>query len=96
MANLSINDITGLPLENAKPVQSHKGSGFGEAIKNAVQRVDHLERESNQSAIDLLQGKADVSETMIALQKSDLSMRMLLTVRNKVLDAYREIMRMQF
>jgi len=33
---------------------------------------------------------------MIALQKADISMRLLLTVRIKVLDAYREIMRMAF
>jgi len=33
---------------------------------------------------------------MIALQKADVSMRLLLTIRNKVLEAYREIMHMQF
>jgi flagellar hook-basal body complex protein FliE len=33
---------------------------------------------------------------MMALQKADISMRLTLAVRNKVIDAYREIMRMQF
>jgi flagellar hook-basal body complex protein FliE len=33
---------------------------------------------------------------MIAIQKADISMRLLLTVRNKVIEAYKEIMHMQF
>ena len=44
----------------------------------------------------LLEGKADVHEAMMAMQKVDLSMRLLLTVRNKVIEAYKEIMHMQF
>ena len=51
---------------------------------------------TNTSIVDLLQGKADIHETMIALQKADISMRLLLTIRNKVIEAYREIMHMQF
>ena len=69
---------------------------FGKMINQAVKKVDTMEKEADRSIVDLLQGKANVHETMIALQKSDISMRMLLTVRNKVIEAYREIMRMQF
>jgi flagellar hook-basal body complex protein FliE len=41
-------------------------------------------------------GKAGIHETMIALQKADISLRLLLQIRNKAMDAYREVMRMQF
>ncbi len=70
--------------------------GFGDIINNAVEKVSKLEHEADQSIGDLLQGKADIHETMIALQKSDISLRTFLAVRNKVIEAYREIMRMQF
>ncbi|MBW2066580.1 MAG: flagellar hook-basal body complex protein FliE [Deltaproteobacteria bacterium] len=71
-------------------------SDFGKIIKESINRVDTLDREADRSVIDFLQGKADTHEAMIALQKADISMRILLTVRNKVIEAYREIMRMQF
>ncbi len=70
--------------------------GFGDVIAGAVDKVNKLEAEADHSIGDLLQGKADIHETMIALQKSDISMRTFLAVRNKVIEAYREIMRMQF
>ena len=70
--------------------------GFGKIIGAAVEKVNHLENEADRSIGDLLQGKNDIHETMIALQKSDISMRTFLAVRNKVIEAYREVMRMQF
>lgn len=86
-----------------KPVAPHREAGapqgdggFGDVIAQAVKKVGDMEQKADRSVADLMQGKADVHETMIALQKADLSMRMLLTVRNKVVEAYREIMRMQF
>ena len=39
--------------------------------------------------------KGDLQETMIALEKADVSFRLMMQIRNKVLDAYQEIMRMQ-
>jgi flagellar hook-basal body complex protein FliE len=77
-------------------VKQKNPGNFGEAIEKAINKVNTLEHEANRSIVDLLHGKADIHETMIALQKSDISMRLLLTVRGKVIEAYREIMRMQF
>ena len=78
-----------------KPAPTDSG-GFAAVIEGAINKVDRLERDANGAIVDLLQGKADVHQTMISLQKADVSMRMLLAVRNKVLDAYREVMRMGF
>ena len=75
---------------------SKKDQGFGDIVNSAVAKVNKFEHEANQSIGDLLQGKADIHETMIALQKSDISLRTFMAVRNKVIEAYREIMRMQF
>ena len=96
MDDLTIRNIAGSPAFAKEKVSSKSGEGFGSIIRGAINNVDRLERDTNGTIVDLVQGKTDVHQTMIALQKSDMSMRLLLTVRNKVLDAYREIMRMQF
>ncbi|MBW2582784.1 MAG: flagellar hook-basal body complex protein FliE, partial [Deltaproteobacteria bacterium] len=59
-------------------------------------RVDGMDKEADKSIMDLLKGKADIHETMIALQKADISMRLLLAIRNKAIEAYKEITHMQF
>lgn len=94
--------INGIDPVSHEPIQIHGGArekgtpDFGRVIGEAVQKAGRLESDADRSIADLLQGKGSVHDTMIALQKSDLSMRLLLTVRNKVIDAYKEITHMQF
>ena len=96
MGDLRIEDLQQAPIRDIEKVEQKGPAEFGKLIKGAINKVNGLEREADRSIVDLLQGKADIHETMIALQKADISMRLLLTVRNKVIDAYREIMRMAF
>ena len=69
---------------------------FGQVIKGAMDSVNKMEQTADGSIMDLLKGKADINESMIALQKMDISMRLLLTIRNKAVEAYKEIFHMQF
>jgi flagellar hook-basal body complex protein FliE len=71
-------------------------NGFAEVIKKAVNNADTMEKEADMSVMNLLKGRAEIHETMIAMQKSDISMRLMLTIRNKAIEAYKEIMHMQF
>ncbi len=96
MSDLSIKAVTQNLSKPNQLVKSKSHQNFGDIIRGAVDNVNKLEADADQSIGDLLQGKADIHETMIALQKSDISMRTFLAVRNKVIEAYREIMRMQF
>jgi len=96
MDGLKIGNISQVSMDTSEKIKQKSPAGFGEVIKKALGKVNTLENEADRSIIDLLQGKADISETMIALQKSDISMRLLLAIRGKVIEAYREIMRMQF
>lgn len=96
MDNLRIENVERLPIRNDEKVTQKDSIGFGKMIKGAINRVNRFDREADKSIVDLLQAKTGVHETMIALQKADVSMRLLLTVRNKVLEAYREIMHMNF
>ena len=96
MNDLKIGNLQQIALKNNKNVKPGSQADFDKAIKGAVDRVNGLERDANKSVVDLLKGKADIHETMIDLQKVDISMRLLLTMRNKAVEAYREIMHMQF
>ena len=96
MDNLRIENVQQLPIKNSEKVTQKGPTEFGKIINGAINNVNGLDREADKSIVDLLQGKTNIHETMIALQKVDVSMRLLLTVRNKVLEAYREIMHMQF
>jgi flagellar hook-basal body complex protein FliE len=69
---------------------------FADVLREQVSEVNALQNEADQSIGDLVTGKSDdIHATMIALQKADVSFRLLMAVRNKLLDAYDEVMRMQ-
>jgi len=80
------------PLGKSKP-----GSGFGDALRDAVSEVDTLNLEAGYKVSSLVEGNgADVHEAMIAVEKADLSFQLMLQVRNKVVQAYQQIAGMQF
>jgi flagellar hook-basal body complex protein FliE len=96
MTDLRIGNLSHPSALPGKLVKQEGASEFGKVIKGAIEKVNTLDKEADQSIMDLLKGKADIHETMVALQKVDVSMRLLVTVRNKAVEAYKEIMHMQF
>ncbi|HEY3490016.1 MAG TPA: flagellar hook-basal body complex protein FliE [Candidatus Deferrimicrobiaceae bacterium] len=70
------------------------GSLFLDSLKEAMSDVNDTQKAMNTSIVDLQAGKGALHETMIQVEKADLSFKMLMQVRNKVLEAYKEIMRM--
>jgi len=96
MTDLRIENFGQMLTGKGEKVKQDGSTDFGKAMMGAIARVNNREEEADKSIMNLLKGEASIHETMIAVQKSDISMRLLLAVRNKVMDAYREIMRMQF
>jgi len=79
-----------------KKVDEGQEQSFSKTLVNAINHVNMLEIEADESSIKMAAGQIDnIHEVMVATQKSEISMRYLIEVRNKVLEAYREIMRMQ-
>jgi flagellar hook-basal body complex protein FliE len=77
--------------------QGVKEGEFLETLKSFYQHVDEQIRESGQMASEFAVGKRnDIHEIMVASEKAGLSFRLLLQIRNKLLEAYQELMRMQF
>jgi len=71
-------------------------TGFSEILSRSIAEVNGQEQEANQLVKGLAAGEhANIHETMIAMEKAGLSFRMMTRVQQKVIDAYREIMRMQ-
>jgi flagellar hook-basal body complex protein FliE len=96
MSDIKITGVLPPPLDKGVQQKPGTGEGFGKLLDEALAKVSRLDREANRSIAEMLEGKVDVQEAMLAMQKVDLSMRLLMTVRNKVIDAYKEIMHMQF
>ncbi len=68
--------------------------GFGETLKAAIEKVDAMQGEADAQAQKLGNGEGNLHETMLALEKADVAMKVAMKVRNKFLDAYNEVMRM--
>jgi flagellar hook-basal body complex protein FliE len=69
---------------------------FADALKGAVSDTEKLLREAEGVSLNVVANDTgSLHQAMIALEKADISFRALLQVRNKVLEAYQEVMRMQ-
>jgi flagellar hook-basal body complex protein FliE len=89
-----ITPSTGLP--TAKPALEPLKGDFSSHLKNALAEVNDLQQQADQAIEQLVgEGKGDLQQTMVALEKADVSFRLMMQIRNKVLEAYQEIMRMQ-
>lgn len=64
------------------------------AFQEILAEVNGQQHQGDSQVRQLLQGKTDVHEAMLALEKADLSLRLLVKVRNKLVQAYEELSRM--
>ena len=70
--------------------------GFGELLKNAVEAVNHMQHESGRLEDAVAKGEnANIHQAIIAGEKAGLSFRLMMQVRNKLVEAYQEVQRMQ-
>ncbi|HEX4296425.1 MAG TPA: flagellar hook-basal body complex protein FliE [Devosia sp.] len=71
-----------------------QGSDFGKLLADQVQGVMNAGKQSDQMSLDLLNGKANVVDVATAVSQTELAMESMVAVRDKVISAYEEIMRM--
>ena len=69
-------------------------SSFAETLGGALQKVDNIQVEADVQAEKVAMGGGNLHEMSLALEKADVSMRLAMKVRNKLVEAYQEIMRM--
>lgn len=69
---------------------------FGEFLQDSLGKVNSLQQEANVAMEKLASGESqNLHETLLAVEKADIAFRTMNQVRSKVIDAYREIMKMQ-
>ncbi|MBU1568438.1 MAG: flagellar hook-basal body complex protein FliE [Proteobacteria bacterium] len=96
----TINNINSLLPQITKPADTgavgQASTGFGDMLKTMIDKVNDTQAAGDQATRNLQSGDAKhLHEVMIAVEESDVSLRMLVQMRNKALTAYEEIMRMQ-
>ena len=75
---------------------SKNAGGFGAILTDAMQKVEALHNDASKSVENFLSGEGDdLHKTIMATQRADLATELFLQVRNKVVSAYQEVMRMQ-
>lgn len=69
---------------------------FSQFLSEALNDVNTLQQSADKASVDLAAGKLqDVSQAVIAAEKASIALQLTMQVRNKVVDAYQEVMRMQ-
>lgn len=97
----SVADITlkshlqGLATPKTSSVQNMSGK-FAEALSGSIAQVNQAQLSADHAAEQIAAGETkNLHEAMIKLEEADISLRLLVQVRNKAVEAYQEIMRMQ-
>ena len=69
-------------------------SGFGDKLAALVEQVEQTNTEANDAVTGMINKSGDVHDAMIALQRAEMTLQMTMQIRNKLVQAYQEIMRM--
>ncbi|MBF0537678.1 MAG: flagellar hook-basal body complex protein FliE [Nitrospirae bacterium] len=89
-----LGSSTGQDIQQTQTDKKDATGGFDTALKNAFIEVDAIQKEADK-AIEALTTGGDVTKAVLAMEKADMSFQLMLEVRNKLLNAYDEVMRMQ-
>jgi flagellar hook-basal body complex protein FliE len=93
---ISPGDIQYLP-ESAQPASGRDSAAqFKNVLGRYINEVNDLQNTADKAVRDLAAGKMDnLHQVIMAVNEADLSFRLMMEIRNRLVDAYREIMRMQ-
>lgn len=85
-----------IDLNNNKLVETKDKNNFGDLLKDALKQVNQLQIDSEGYKNALAIGKVDnLHDVTIAAEKANVSLQITMSIRNKVVEAYKEIMRIQ-
>jgi flagellar hook-basal body complex protein FliE len=92
-----ISPISSIPVVQPAPAPATaRPGGFGAVFESALSSVENTRQQSTETVEKFLSGEGgELHTTVLATQRAELSFQLFLQARNKVVDAYQEIMRMQ-
>lgn len=97
----NINNISGLSTaellnNNTKTTSQSGGADFAKQLKSAINETNALQEDKENAMADLATGQVkDLHQAAMAIGKAETSMKLMLEIRNKALNAYKEISRTQ-
>ena len=102
MSEINVNQVLAqmrtmsIEASSSKPVEAESGSDFATLLKDSIDSVNQTQKTSGKLAKAFEMGDSEVSlaEVMIASQKAGVSFQAMLQVRNKLVDAYKDVMNM--
>jgi flagellar hook-basal body complex protein FliE len=95
MTDMNIGKVaSGQGLPAVKPAGKEAASGFENVMQEAMGKLSQVQQDA-ESAVKELASGGDPTHAIIAMEKADMNFQMMVEVRNKLLSAYQEIMRMQ-
>jgi flagellar hook-basal body complex protein FliE len=93
---MKVNPYASLEIARQNTEKKKASEGFLDLLKKEIENVDADQKAAKQKLLDVATGKdPDLVGLTLAGTKAELSFKLLLQVRNKILEAYHEIMRMQ-
>ena len=94
--NLSSIGSTADLLKGKTSVKPTGGEAFAEQLKSALNEVNEIQQDKEVAVADLATGQVkDLHQAAIAIGKAELNMKLMLEIRNKALNAYKELGRTQ-
>jgi flagellar hook-basal body complex protein FliE len=99
MEDIRIKNVLSAPFEKmgtGQPISHDPISDFKKALSQSIDEMNKLLALADQSTQEMILGKQDIHQAMIAMEQANINLRMMIQVRNKIMAAYDEIMRMQF
>jgi len=75
-------------------ISSDSTGGFDSIMQEAIGRISEIQNDAERAVKELASG-GDITQAIILMEKADMSFQLMIEVRNKLLSAYDEIMRMQ-
>ncbi|MGK5081685.1 flagellar hook-basal body complex protein FliE [Bdellovibrionota bacterium FG-1] len=71
-------------------------NSFSDLLRTSVDQVNEQQQQADHAIKELVAGRSkNIHETMLTIERADMSLKLMTQVRNKILDAYKEVMRMQ-
>ena len=93
---MRVEGIDAVELSPLSGAARQRAPDFGKLFTDLVSKLSALESDADRLAQGLAAGEpVDIHEVMLALEKANLGFQLALQVRNKVIEAYQEVMRLQ-
>lgn len=90
------NGTSAIALDRTSPVDRVTAPGFAQMFEKFIKGVDHKKKVSARETQDLILGRSDnIQEAVVKSQEAGVAFNLMIEVRNKLVDSYKELMRMQ-